>query len=248
MNRRNVASGLSLTVGSVAGTSTLRFTYDAPAFSAQQPYNCPRSGGVSLTIAGLNLGLADETPSVQLGITGCGTVSWTSASYMLCELPLESGFVLPSWSSFLTVSAAVSTKVSEFTFDAPCHTASKENYSSRLGGLSITVLGTNFGISDLSPTVKLGSTLCSTVSWSTATLLACQDLLYWGYARGSTGWLGASTTLINAPEIVKPHVTISSLLGTSVDHFEYRFLVPTITECGHAQNNPFRRIVGACAA
>jgi hypothetical protein len=43
-------------------------------------------------------------------------------------------------------------------------------------------------------------------------------------------------------------VTISSLLGTSVDHFEYRFLVPTITECGYAQLTRSAVIVGACAA
>ena len=61
-----------------------------------------------------------------------------------------------------------------FTFDAPTVTATDDVMGVPSGGYSVTLLGTNFGHADLTATITVGPTECSTTSWSSLTVMACQ--------------------------------------------------------------------------
>jgi len=66
----------------------------AGSITGFDPVNAVSSGGISITISGLDFGTTSYTPTVDLGqFTACATTSWTSSTTVGCypDLPV------PQW-------------------------------------------------------------------------------------------------------------------------------------------------------
>jgi len=159
-----------VTLSGLLGTREDLFTYDSPAMTHISPANEATSAALSLTISGINLGYGvDVTPSMQIGLTACGTTTWTTTTLVLCKSKMGTGLAR---SLIAAVAKNIGTAGSAFSYDAPA-VSSKGTNSPASAGISITVTGLNFASSDLTVTTAVGYTPCATSTWNSATSLAC---------------------------------------------------------------------------
>jgi hypothetical protein len=161
---------VTVTLGGV-GTFVAQFSYDAPVATWARPKNSPHSAGISVTLFGTNFEMMDYTPTMQVGETGCGTTSWTTNTRVQCVAGAGAGRSLPV---ILSTSDMVATSDAIFTYDAPVVTFNQNIYNvPSTGGSLVTVSGVNFGYINLTPSTKIGKTVCKTTSWTSLTALQC---------------------------------------------------------------------------
>jgi hypothetical protein len=165
----------------MVGTLTGRFSFDNAVASAMRG-NSPHSGHASLTVSGLNFGVADQTITAGLeqGVQGilrvCFTSAWSSATTVACRSnPLGEIFGQGS----VTVASVSGTGGPIFSFDSA--TASSVDLNMPLSGQTlVTVSGLNFGVGEhtASAGLEMGGAgnvgSCSTSSWTSATSVACR--------------------------------------------------------------------------
>jgi len=134
----------SLQVGTVLGTSLPSFTFDSPVLSGTLVANGPRTGGSSATITGMNFAGTDRTPTSAVGTTICLTVSWSSDTAVRCLEPVGSDTATNP--IVVIVAGVVGTRTGAFSYDGPVITGlSTANFAGTVG-LSLTVVGMNFGV------------------------------------------------------------------------------------------------------
>lgn len=186
--RCDVAPGVGATVhigaslfdhqatAALAGTLSSVFTYDAPMMTAVGDGNAPVTGGSVTTLSGMNFGAEDYCSSARLGSTACAKTSFVSETVMRCLIGAGDGL---GRDVALTVNRAVGCSTSLFSYDAPVLTAAlRPNLPTTMGGY-VTLLGINFGQTDLSASasvVRLETStphFCSTTSWMSSTTFKC---------------------------------------------------------------------------
>jgi hypothetical protein len=204
--------GIAVTVVDVAGSLSNAFSFDSPVLSSVIGSNGPVSHGAVLTLHGAGFGLADNTPSVHIARTACGSISWTSISTLACYTPNGSG---QGYEQSVTVSALVGTVSGSFTYDAPIVSDIRGYNGAITGGSSLTVSGTNFGTTDMSPTVRIASVACSTSVFVSSTQLRCQSAGGYGY---------------NQPM----DVVLDGLLGTLLKAFSFDAPVVSDSQSGNS--------------
>jgi hypothetical protein len=173
----------TVSVSAMVGTLTGRFSFDN-AVASDIGRNSPHSGHASLTVSGLNFGVADQTITAGLeqGVQGdlgvCFTSAWSSATTVVCRSnPLGDIFGQGS----VTVASVSGTGRPIFSFDSAA--ASSVELNMPLSGQTlVTVFGLNFGVGEHSATAGLemgragGVGSCSTSSWTSATSAACRTV------------------------------------------------------------------------
>ena len=173
---------VTVTAASIVGTSSERFTYDGPGLTQLTPQNGAASGATSVSISGLNFGFADQTASGSLLTSGVDlytlTTTWSSASSVSVSQPAVAAGTLRSSGVVLRliVNAIVGTGTTNpVTFDAPVvsFVQPSRNNIPASGYGRLTVSGLNFASADTTTTIFLGVTVCTTASWSSATILKC---------------------------------------------------------------------------
>jgi hypothetical protein len=200
----------SLTVGSLAGTLALSFTYDAPSISHVASDNMPTTSGASITIQGHNFAPSDYTVTAYVGHTQCAKTSWLTNTAVLCKSNHGSGMSLPA---VVEVSAVVGTRTGSFTYDAPIVTHSRMSNGPASANHYVTLHGHNFGAGDFTPTTHLMATMCGCSSWTTATTVTCFQV----------GLVSAPTSAQNRLGHLKHDfaVQLSSVVGTKLDIFTF---------------------------
>jgi hypothetical protein len=201
-----IATKISLS--SLVGTMVRAFTFDAPSVTQTALINAPTCGLTSVTLSGFNFGMSGYTPSVKIGDSVCRTTSWTSVSSVACGLLAGSNLALPA---ALTMDTLVGTQLASFTYDAPVISSRRVDNGPLSGGTSVTIFGANYGMSNVSPSAALGSSICSTASWKSDSAVVC------------TTASGASTGL----DLV---LTVGSMVATTEDTFTYDSPVITDTK------------------
>jgi hypothetical protein len=173
----------TVSVSALVGTLTGRFSFDN-AVASDMRRNSPHSGHASLTVFGLNFGVADRTMTTGLeqGVQGdlgvCFTSSWSSATTVACRSnPL--GVIFGQGS--VTVASVSGTSRPIFSFDSAI--ASSVELNMPLSGqILVTVSGLNFGVGEhtASAGLEMGGVAnvgsCSTSSWTSATSAACRTV------------------------------------------------------------------------
>lgn len=154
----------------------------AGSITGFDPVNAVSSGGISITISGLDFGTTSYTPTVDLGqFTACATTSWTSSTTVGCypDSPV------PQWGTggnikpYFRGSSTYTSTTDYFTFDAPVvsfalqHTGISSN-GPATGASSVTITGLNFASIDKTATVRIRA-VCRTSSWTSSTTLSCQN-------------------------------------------------------------------------
>jgi hypothetical protein len=116
--------------------------------------------------------MSDFTPSIQMGVTVCATVTWTTTTAINCRA--AAGYT-SDLKGTLSISSMVGTHIEQhFTYDAPTVTYTTSMNAPTTSGASVTVQGVNFHGSDLTATIMLSTDACTTTSWSSITALSCQ--------------------------------------------------------------------------
>jgi hypothetical protein len=84
-----------MTVGRTIGSSGPYYTFDAPAITDRlgSNRNVVLSQGSFLSIAGLNFGSYDATPTGRLGSTTCLSTSWSTTTSLRCAPMGGSGLI-----------------------------------------------------------------------------------------------------------------------------------------------------------
>ena len=86
-----------------------------PAVSSTSPANAAQTGGVDVTISGLNFASNDPSPSASLELSvECSSSSWTSATTVACAAALFRG---GTRRTALTVGSLVGTHAGQFSYD-----------------------------------------------------------------------------------------------------------------------------------
>ncbi len=172
-----------VSVSAMVGTLTRQFSFDNAVVS-NMGRNSPHSGHASLTVSGLNFGVADQsiTAGLEQGVQGvfvvCFTSAWSSATTVACRSnPLGDIFRRGS----VTVASVSGTGRPIFSFDSAV--ASSVDLNMPLSGYPrVTISGLNFGVGEHTVTAGLemggagGVGSCSTSSWTSATSAACRTI------------------------------------------------------------------------
>jgi hypothetical protein len=195
---------IGFTTGATGQTLPI-FSYDSPVVTRVAQPNLPTSSGASLTIFGLNFASSDGSPTVNVGVTQCGTVSWSTGTQVVC------GANSLGWSRDHKAHVelgTLGTLVAAFTFDPPVLTATLPANQAATGNAGITILGLNFAAINFSPTVLVAGTTCLSTSWFSTTSIVC---------TGSPG-TGAAKSL---------SLAVMSLVGSTLPSFTYDSAVVT---------------------
>lgn len=213
---QGVALGAVVIVDSTSGTMVSAYSYDAPILSDAAVYNAPTSAGMSVTVTGLNFLPTDYTSTAVISTAACETTSWTSTSGVSCLSPSFGGASLPVE---ILISGNSGTGFNIFSFDSPVFTAGVAQYqnTAATAGNMVTLQGTNFGNVDLTSTVSIGETACSTTVWTTQTTVIC------------TASPGTGARSLKA--------AVHSLIGTGYMAFTYDTAVISHAESGNSPSS-----------
>ena len=162
-------------VGGLYGTGNNIYSYDSPIVTNVMLANAAGTTSISLTVLGMNFALSDTTVSVIVGVSKCGTVSWTSHSALTCHMSAKGHGVRTFIAAEVgTTATAVGTAVALFTYDAPVVTFVNPFMNSPTSaGVTVTVEGANFGHENISGSAYIGVTSCSKTSYTTGTSATC---------------------------------------------------------------------------
>jgi hypothetical protein len=205
---------ITLEVSQLIGSAHSYFSFDSPVVTSSTP-NAPTDwlgGPASVTVAGANFGvgsLSDSERVVRFGGTACSTYAWNSDTSVTCSSVIGWGLKI-SPTVEVSGSRNIGTLFQAFTFDAPVICDMKMPNAATSAGTTVTVLGKNFLITDHSPTIRVGLSLCMTSSWTTATALQCG-------------------TPLGAGKDYKASVTIEDLIGSQLMIFTFNAPVVTAT-------------------
>ena len=76
--------------------------------------NAVATAGWSVTVSGVSFGSLNITPSDRVSLSSCMTLSWASASSVVCKIPPGDG---PEKDLQVTVEGIVGTKTKIFSYD-----------------------------------------------------------------------------------------------------------------------------------
>ena len=145
------------------------FTYDPPNITSIFPSITPTVGGALLTIFGKNFGASGT--SVQIGSAfSCNLISWNHTTIQ-CNVQAGQGKNLS-----ITLAANIYSYTSPqvfFSYLPPTVTSIYPTSASPSGGTTITVFGSNFGISSSVVTVSFGQISCLNVGSLSSSNFTC---------------------------------------------------------------------------
>jgi len=201
----NTAQTVSLTTtGSQSTTSTL--SYNVPAISSVTPSNYG-AAGVTITVAGSNFGASSA--NIQLSIDGatCSgclvSVSHTQVVFTTWTYPVTTSPSLVIQCG-TQISAAFALGVAAPVINS---ISPGSGVTGPAGSVTLTVNGSNFGVGTLTTTVRVGSSICSNLVYSSGTRITC-DLP-----------VGLDSQVVS--------VTVGDMTGVGASLFQYQ--IPAIT-------------------
>jgi hypothetical protein len=141
------------------GTVENVFTFDAPVVSFFSAENSAASANSNVSIFGMNFGPSDVSGTAAIASKLCTKTTWYSLTNVRCLVAAHSG---ASLATYVTVGAIVGTKVGAFSYDAPVLSYLNTYNGPLSGSQTMSVFGTNFGVSDPTASTMMGTTLCGT--------------------------------------------------------------------------------------
>jgi hypothetical protein len=134
--------------GTTASTQAVSFSYNPPTLDLITPTSGPTAGGLILTVTGTNLGVNGD---IMIGNRVCIRSGLAQSHYRVeCKLPEGQG---APQTVFANVSGQVSNQLT-FSYDMQAITSLVPATGPTSGGLTLTLAGSNFGVS---PVINIGS-------------------------------------------------------------------------------------------
>ncbi|MGB1592488.1 MAG: IPT/TIG domain-containing protein, partial [Promethearchaeia archaeon] len=182
--RGRVAPGVGINLDVVLevdgqhGTKVAGMRYTAPTLTHVAHTDAiATTGQATLTLLGLNFGTFDSSVSGRVDGSLCVSAQWISDTALSCLAGAGTGGSLVAAAH---VASQVGTRNNAVGYAIPAVTALAPYTGPTSGGFSVTVSGASFGTYDSTPSVALGSSLCSSVSYVSDTSLACQAVVGMG--------------------------------------------------------------------
>jgi hypothetical protein len=188
--------GVSVTSSMLIGTLTEALSYALPNITSAERLNFPARGGISFTLSGQNFGTTSYSITLTFGATLCPSTSWESDSSIVCKAPSGVTGTSEGYDITVTMLSTTSRFDANIVYDMPeisnllTSTGSTETWDITnlagppQGGNVVTITGTDFGINNYSPTVKIGAEACKDASWISDTSIKCTV----PPAGGASGW------------------------------------------------------------
>lgn len=163
--------------------ATPTFAYTGLAITAVRPDFGPTSGGTEVTMLSVDFGdafRAEGPLRVSLGPSphgaACEGARWVSSSAVTCKTPAGAG----ARQDVTVQTEGTRESVGEsyqgyglFSYQRPVVTGVEPREANSAGGLPITVVGRDFGVTDENPRVWVGSTPCSRTLYVSDQKLIC---------------------------------------------------------------------------
>ena len=155
-----VGTGLPVVVnvGAAQSNTNVTFSYNAPTITNVSPGGGPAAGGNTLTISGVNFG---PSPTATVGGQPCTNQFPGNSSVNCLAPPGPPGAKVP----VVVYAGGQSSNSSSFVtyaYDPPTVLSVTPNTGPTQGGVTLTVLGSNFGVPPIAApaTVTVGATNC----------------------------------------------------------------------------------------
>jgi hypothetical protein len=172
-----------------------------PTIKKLSPKKGPAAGGTSVTITGT--GFAGVS-AVKFGSTNATKVTFNSATSITAVSPAGTRGLVDVAVTTPNGTSAISTK-DHFTFEAPTITNLSPPSGSKVGGTTVTVTGSGFGLGSSTTVFKFGTTLGTSVNCTSTT--TCEVV---APAAAKTGTVDVRATVSGKTSKKKP-----------ADHFTY---------------------------
>jgi hypothetical protein len=163
-------TAITAIVSSVTGTMHIAFSYDSPVLSNNEIRNAALTSGASLTVYGVNFGVNSPSLTVYVGETQCQTSAWATATSVSCLVSSGSGMAV---NVAMDIGGQIGSKTASFTFDAPAASFVTVRNGPTTGAAVASIYGANFGMSDVTPSIRVGSTSCSPSEWLSDSSVRC---------------------------------------------------------------------------
>ncbi len=152
---------------------TMPLTYqDPPTLVSVSPFSGTLTGGNTIVITGTNFSALGGAPTVTIDGNACTSVVVTDASTLSCTVP--TGTVGPKTVSVTNMDGQVASLINFYEYnEAPIVSGLSQSYAFTAGGETLTVNGSNFTNFMGTPTVTIGGSACSSVTFTSATSLDC---------------------------------------------------------------------------
>ena len=179
------------TAGSITGTSTQIFTFDSTSPSSIKITNGPTSGESQTTvIVGQNFGQYSCSAYLAVGNTQVASTVWESDSTILCSRFV--GIAGPANIQVLFNPSLVATKgatlSTAFSFDFPLVSFFTPSVLHTDASIATTLAGCDFGSTDSSLKILVGSTIVQASFWTSDTSL---------FSKPAAGVSGSQSVLLS---------------------------------------------------
>ncbi|KAJ1468138.1 hypothetical protein T484DRAFT_2288480, partial [Baffinella frigidus] len=148
---------LSATVGAGVGILTEAASYDGATLSGMGKSNAPGTGSTSVTVRGAGFGLVSYSGGGRAGETAFEGTEWESDSSVKCQVPAGS---FRTRVVVLTVAEATGSVTEGLSFDARVLSTVHSGNRAGTGSTSVTVQGSNFGLTTYTEKARAGDTAC----------------------------------------------------------------------------------------
>ena len=162
-----------ITAGQRVGSMSVATSYGTQGLSGALASNVAGStGSVSVTVHGARMGVWDPTSTLRSGRSSCEGSEWVSDSTVRCRTgQMVRGTRRTSVTSGTTI-GSVTEGVSVGTMAAS--TVRVSNVAGSTGSGSITVIGSNVGVSTYTARVVGGESGCEASTWVSSSSVACR--------------------------------------------------------------------------
>jgi hypothetical protein len=164
------SSRLMMTSGRNSGSISLGFSADMEMLSVVQRSNSVSSGSMSITIHGAGSGLVHFTSSIRQGMSASERTSWTADTSVRC---LDSHGTSGTRQISLTVGIRAGSETASMSIDIGMASTFRRTNRGSTGSASVTVLGSNMGLTSFSSALALRSTSTERTFWESDTATRC---------------------------------------------------------------------------
>lgn len=149
------------------------FTYQAaPTVSAVSPVGGLTTGTTLITVTGTNFSTLGGNPTVTVGGLACTPVNVTSSSSLTCTTTGTASGIVDIVVTNQDSQMGTGSNIYEY-MDAPIYSSLSPVSGKTSGGVTITILGSNFSSHGGNPVVTLGGTPCYGATVVTASQMTC---------------------------------------------------------------------------
>ena len=164
----------SLTAGARVSSVSEAVSYDRAMLVAVVAFEEAATGSKSVTVLGNGLGAVNVTgytQGVRIGFTACEATDWISSTTVYCRSP--SG-ISATRRVRVTAGQQTATITESYSFERPMLSDLLPGNAAATGRMTVTCLGSNFGLVDFTIAFRVGGTACEASRWVADSSVKCK--------------------------------------------------------------------------